>query len=281
MKYADLHVHTFYSDSTFSPEEVVTCAKEKALSAIAICDHDSVDGIEPCEKLGRPLGVEIIPGIELTAEKSDLEIHILGYYIDWHNQPFRKRLAELQSARVDRIHKMVEKLADHDVKMDAAEVMKLSRHGSVGRLHLARAMLNAGKIRDIREAFSKYIGFLKPCYVSKVKFTPKESIEMVLKVGGVPVLAHPGILEKDEYIPEFIEYGLRGIEVYHTDHKPHQTRCYEEIAARRGLIMTGGSDCHGLGKGRVLLGEIKVAYDTVDALRKEAARIKAKMRHDR
>ncbi len=274
MKYADLHVHTFYSDSTFSPEEVVSCAKDKGLSAIAICDHDSVDGIEPSKQVGDILGVEIIPAIELAVEKSDAEIHILGYFIEWQADWLRKKLKELQDFRVTRIHKMVEHLKDRHIEIDPNDVFKLSGKGSVGRLHLAQALLRSGKIKSFKEAFDKYIGFLKPCYVSNMRFSPQEAIDLLLKAGGVPVLAHPNVMGKDEYIPELIEYGLRGIEVYHTDHKQSAVKRYEELAKDHNLIMTGGSDCHGLGKGRVLLGGVRVPYDIVNRLREESEKIR-------
>lgn len=274
MKFADLHVHTFYSDSTFSPEEVLSYAKERGLSAIAICDHDCLDGIEPCQKIGSELGVEIIPGIEMTVEKLDAEVHILGYFIDWRLEWLRERLKEMQEARIYRIYKMVDKLKDINITIDPMDVLNISGRGSVGRLHLAKAMLNAGKVKNLKQAFEKYIGFSKPCYVSNIKFTPQESVEMIIKAGGVPVLAHPGLMGKDEYIEEFVDYGLRGIEVYHTEHKPSVVRYYENVANRFNLIMTGGSDCHGLGKGRVLLGEVRVPYKVVEDLKAESEKIR-------
>lgn len=275
MKYADLHVHTFYSDSTFSPEEVVSCAKGKGLDAIAICDHDSIDGIEPCIKAGDIAGVEIVPGIELTVEKSDAEIHILGYFVDWQAEWFQKKLKVIQTHRIDRIHKMVDKLNDAGFNMTADDVFKLAGKGSVGRLHLAQAMMNTGKVRTFREVFEKYIGFLKPCYVANIKFSPREAIGMLLKAGGVPVLAHPDVSGKDEYIPELIECGLRGIEVYHTEHKASITKHYEKLAAEHNLLMTGGSDCHGMGKGRVLMGGVRVAYELVEKLKAESEKIRS------
>ena len=277
MKYADLHVHTFYSDSTFSPEEVVSCAKEKGLDAIAICDHDCIDGIEPCRAIGSTLGVEIIPGVEMTVEKEDAEIHILGYFIDLKADWFRKRLKEIQESRVSRIHRMVEKLRDFQIDIDTSEVFKMAGKGSVGRLHLARALLKSGKIKTMKEVFDKYIGFLKPCYVSNARFTPREAMETILKVGGVPVLAHPYVMGKDEYIPELVEWGLRGIEVYHTEHNAKTVSHYEELAKRYGLLATGGSDCHGLNKGRVLMGGVKVPYELVEKLKAESERIRSRV----
>ena len=278
VKYADLHVHTLYSDSTFSPEEVVSYAKAKNLSAIAICDHDTVDGIEPCMILGDKAGVEIIPGIEMSVEKIDAEIHILGYFIDWKQDWLRKKLKIIQNSRVERVHLIIEKLKSLGIKVDAEEVFKLAvNKGSVGRLHVAKAMLNSGVIKNFKEAFDKYIGFSKPCYVPYTKLLPREVVEFILKAGGVPVIAHPNLIGNDEYINEFMEYGLRGLEVYHTDHKPHVSKRYEALAKEKGLIMTGGSDCHGMGKGRILLGSVRVPYDIVEKLREEAGRINTKL----
>lgn len=271
MKYADLHVHTFYSDSTFSPEEVVSHAKAKGLAAIAICDHDTVDGIGPCTAIGDKEGVEIIPGIEMSVEKIDAEIHILGYFIDWKQDWLRAKLKDIQDSRVERVHLIMEKLGSLGIKVDAEEVFKIAvNKGSVGRLHVAKAMLNSGVIKNLKEAFDKYIGFSKPCYVPYTKLLPKEVMEFILKAGGVPVIAHPNLIGNDEYIDEFVRHGLRGLEVYHTDHKPNVSRRYEAIAKEKRLIMTGGSDCHGMGKGRILMGSVRVPYAVVEELRNAA-----------
>lgn len=279
-KYADLHVHTFYSDSTFSPEEVVSCAKDRGLAAIAICDHDTVDGIDPCMAIGREKGVEIIPAIEMSVEKMDAEIHVLGYFIDWKQEWLRKKLKEIQDSRIERIFAMIEKLRAMGVKIDAEEVFRIAvNKGSVGRLHVAKAMLNSGAIKNLREAFEKYIGFAKPCYLPYTKLSPKETMEFILNAGGVPVIAHPDLIGNDVYIDEFVGHGLRGLEVYHTDHKPHVARKYEAMAKDLGLIMTGGSDCHGMGKGRILMGTVRVPYELVEKLREESEKIKLNYRH--
>ena len=275
MKFADLHIHTDFSDSTFSPEEVARCAGERGLSAIAICDHDCVDGIAPCADAASSLGIEVIPGIELTVEKEDAEIHILGYFIDWKTEWFRKRLKDMQEARIGRIHRMVEKLNAAGIDVKAEDVFKLAGRGTVGRLHLAQAMLKTGKVKSFKEAFNKYIGFAKPCYAYHAKFSALEAMELLLKVGGVPVLAHPGIMNKDEYIPELVGLGLRGIEVYHTDHNAGTVRRYEELAKQYGLLMTGGSDCHGMGKGKPLIGTTRVPYELVEKLKAESEKIRS------
>lgn len=274
-KFADLHVHTSYSDSTFSPEEVVACAKEKGLDAIAICDHDSVEGIAPCEELASKSGIEIVPGIEISAEKKDAEIHILGYFIDWKEDWFNKKLKQIRSSRVERVYKIIDKLKSFNINIEADEIFKLAgNNASVGRMHIAQAIINSGAVKGAREVFEKYIGFLKPCYVPYTKFSPEEAIKTVLKARGVPVLAHPDIMGQDEYIETLVGYGLRGIEVYHTDHKTPAVKRYEQMAKDLGLLVTGGSDCHGLGKGRILMGTVKVPYEIVEKLREEARHIR-------
>src|SRR3989338_1389287 len=150
---------------------------------------------------------------------------------------------------------MVSKLISFNIKVNAEEVFALAgNNASVGRMHIAQTMLNSGGVSNMKEAFDKYIGFGKPCYVPYTKFSPREAIEIILKAGGVPVLAHPDLMGRDDYIKEFITYGLRGIEVFHTDHKSHVSKRYESMAEEHGLLVTGGSDCHGMGKGRVLMG---------------------------
>lgn len=274
-RFADLHVHTFHSDSTFAPEQVVEVAHKKGLAAIAITDHDNVAGIDPSIKFAERYGIEVIAGVELTAEADDLEIHILGYFIDWKTEWFEKKLAKIRQARLERICEMIEKLKKQGISIDLKKVLALSGTGSVGRLHLATVLYNEGIISSISEAFWKYIGVKSSCYVKKYKLTPKEAMDMILKLGGVPVLAHPRILGRDDLIPGFIEAGLRGIEVYHTEHSNAAVSHYMDLAVRNNLVMTGGSDCHGMGKGRVLLGKVKVPYSLVDALKEESAKIRA------
>lgn len=277
-KFADLHIHTFYSDSTLSPEEVLYYADKSALSAIAICDHDSVDGIGFCKEIGDKTGIEVIAGLELTVEKTDAEIHLLGYCIDAQAGWLKEKLKGLQEARLVRVHKMVEKLENSGIKLDPAEVIKSAGKGSVGRMHVAQAMLKTGKVKSFKEIFGKYIGFMKSCYVPSVKLTPEDAIKMVLDAGGVPVVAHPVTMGNDEYIRELVTYGLRGIEVYHTDHRPSDIKRYEDIAKEHSLLMTGGSDCHGMGKGRVMIGTVRIPYDLVEKLKKESESIRNERR---
>jgi len=268
-KKADLHVHTSFSDSTFPPGHVVDYAAKIGLACIAICDHDVIDGIEPAMRAAQQHGLEIIPGVELTAEKQGSEIHILGFFIDWQDTALRRRLAQLCEQRIQRIRDMVDKLKGHGIVVDAEEVFALGGEGSVGRLHLARAMHQGGHTKTVEEAFRKYIGNGKPCHVSKINLTPEDAIGEIVKAKGVPVLAHPGVMGNDGFIASYVKGGLRGIEVYHPEHPPALSRHYEKLAGQYDLLMTGGSDCHGYGKERILMGSVTVPYELVEKLKDE------------
>lgn len=271
-KVADLHVHTYLSDGTFSPRQVLETAHKLGLSCIAITDHDSIDGIGPAMDLAASHNIEVIPGVELTAEANDEEVHIIGYFIDWKNEEFQAKLRLICQARVDRIKEMIAKLAKFGVKIEAKEVFEVAGPGAVGRLHLAQVMQQKGYVQSTNEAFQKYIRNHGPCYVKKYTLSPKEAIELIKSVGGVPVVAHPHLLKMDELISGFIEDGLQGIEVYHSDHPDLATTHYEKLARRYGLLITGGSDCHGLGKGEVLMGKVRLPYKYVSELKKAAGK---------
>jgi len=266
-KKADLHVHTTFSDGTFTPQEVILKAKEKGLDTIAITDHDCVDGIEPCIEAAGPEGIEVIPGIELTCEWKQTEIHMLGYFIDYKQQWLKDKLAEICQDRIKRMRKMIESLRRFNINVDLGEVLEISGNGSLGRLHLAQALLKTRKVGSIQESFNKYIGLGKPCYVRGFRIDPFEAINIITKAGGISVLAHPHLLGKDEYISEFVKAGLKGMEVYHTDHPDNATNRYKELAESFGLLLTGGSDCHGMGKSRVLMGGVTVPYEIVEKLK--------------
>lgn len=275
MKYADLHIHTKFSDGTFSPERIVRQAHQLGLSCIAITDHDTVCAIEPARREAESLGIELIPGVELAAEVDDYEIHILGYFIDWQAGWFGKKLEQICDVRRRRALAIIEKLRAFGISLDSDEVMREAALGSVGRLHVARIMERGGFVHSIQEAFNKYIGNGRPCYVKKFRLTPAEAINMIYRLKGLAVLAHPYTIGNDELIPGFVRLGLRGIEVYYPEHNKSTTGHYRDLAEKYGLLVTGGSDCHGLGKDRVLMGEVKIPYDLVEALKKEAEALKS------
>jgi len=267
-KYIDLHVHTNYSDGTFSPEEVVRYAQEVELTAIAITDHDCVDGILPAMEEAKDRDLEIIPGLELAAEIDDFEIHLIGLLLDWQDPWLKDQLKKIRNARTERMQKMVEKLNDLGIGIKMEQVMALSREkGAVGRLHLARALLEGGYTHSIRQAFVRFIGRNSPCYVKRMIISPKEAIEMIRRVKGIPIFAHPGNMRHDEVIPDLIKYGLMGIEVLHTNHNVSASNHYRQLAQNYGLLMSGGSDCHGAGKGYPLMGKVEVQYSILDTMR--------------
>lgn len=273
-RYADLHVHTNFSDGTFSPEEVVREANSKGFSCICICDHDCVGAIEPAMECAKGTPLEIVPGVELTVIKDGREIHVLGYFISWKEKWFQEVMKRVQGERDVRIDKMLGKLRRFGIKLDKESVMRLAGgKGSVGRLHLARALADSGAVSSVQAAFNIYIGDFKPCYVEDIGFSPKEAVDLIMKAKGVPVLAHPAVLRDDSLVQEFIKDGVRGIETYHSDHRPSDSKKYEKMAEDYGIIATGGSDCHGHAKRRVLMGDVKVPYAVVERLREEAERI--------
>ncbi|MDP8263303.1 MAG: PHP domain-containing protein [Candidatus Ancaeobacter aquaticus] len=266
-EYIDLHIHTNYSDGTYSPSEVVHQASRIGLRAISITDHDTVDGIEEAMNAARDLSLEIIPGIELSADDGNNQMHILGYYIDWRNPTFNAQLTELSDDRLNRARSIVDKLNQIGVKIDFNEVMNISGKGTVGRMHIAQAMKKKGIVNTVQESFNKYIGNGRSAYTAKYKLRPGEAIKLIKDSGGVSVVAHPGLLKRQAIIEELIDLGLDGIEVYHTDHKPAAVKKYLLVAAAHNLIVSGGSDCHGLGKDKMLMGTVKVPYDVLERMK--------------
>ena len=246
----DLHVHTTASDGTMSPTEVVHLAKEKNLKAIAITDHDSIDGIEEAQKVGNELSVEIIPGIEISANFRDGSLHLLGYYVETQGGPLATKLARLKQSRSERNPQIVEKLNRLGVKITYQDVLEASGGGQVGRPHFAQLLVDRGYVRSINDAFDRYLTRGAPAYVDKYRFEIGEAIDVVLEAGGIPVLAHPRTLnlsreDLKRFVTTLARQGLMGIEVYYPDHSAGQRRRFRGLAEKLGLIQTGGSDFHG------------------------------------
>ena len=270
----DLHLHTNFSDGTSTPEEVVNEAKKNGFSIISICDHDCIDGIEPAAEAGRTHGIRVIPGVEITAEKDDLEIHILGYFIDYKDAELKKRLATIRKIRERRIFDMIDKLKDFNINVSAEEVFKLSKEGSVGRPHLARILVKEGFVKNESEAFDKYLGDKAPCYVRRFNFSPEEAIDIIIQAKGIPVYAHPKVMGRDDFIGEFAKAGLRGLEVYHSDHSASVRDRYRKLAEEHNLLITGGSDYHGTVKKDVFIGKVNIPYELVEKLEQEAKKLR-------
>lgn len=271
-KYIDLHIHTNYSDGGFTPTEVVNYARKIGLSAIAITDHDIVDGIEEALFIGEKCSIEVVPGVELSAKGIDTfqeEMHILGYYIDWKNKGFQEKLYSFRQARKERAYKILEKLHSLGVRIKEEDVFKSVKKGSLGRLHFARVLLKEKYVKNTTEAFKKYLGYKKPAYVPKLNWRPEEAIKCILEVGGIPILAHP-LCENvnKESLEKLIKFGLVGIEIYHSKHKDVDFNTLQKSFSKYGLLFTGGTDCHGrLDNNPPLMGTIKIPYSILGRLK--------------
>jgi predicted metal-dependent phosphoesterase TrpH len=269
---ADLHIHTTSSDGASTPEEVVRMAAHAKLRAVSITDHDTMDGIGPARAEAVLQGIDILDGVELSTECDGLEVHILAYCIGPENIRFQEYLTLFRSARLNRAQKIVAKLQNLGIDISFDQVLKLSGSGSVGRPHIAQAMLTTGKIGSIAEVFEHYIGIGKPAYEPRLKYHPVEMVRLVRKLGGVPVLAHPGISCDYDLIMSLVDAGLQGLEVYHPKHSRELEEYYLGLCRTHGLAATGGSDFHGVGvTGHGRLGEARVPYAAVLQLRALAA----------
>jgi predicted metal-dependent phosphoesterase TrpH len=268
---ADLHLHTLYSDGIDTPERVVELAKAAGLSAIALTDHDNTEAFAVAEPAARRLGIELIPGIEMSASAEGQEVHVLGLFLGFDHPPLVAHLKEQQARRVRRVHEMVRRLSEVGVRVSAEEVLELAGVGTVGRPHVARILLKHGYISSLPEAFSKYLGPNNPGFVPGSPLPPSVVIRLILDAGGVPVLAHPVYLKRDPLIETFAREGLAGLEVYHSGHTPEQVRHYEGIAGRLKLLKTGGSDYHGDSKEGLPVGAVTIPYELVESLRQWTA----------
>lgn len=270
--YADLHVHTKYSDGTFSPAESVNYAKKSGLAAISITDHDTTDGIAEAIAEGLNTGVEVIPGVELSAEPKNVnsqEMHILGYFMNWQNESFQQQLKIFKEAREKRAFQILEKLKNMGIALDEQKLLNIKKVSVIGRLHIAKMLIEQNVVSNTYQAFRKYLGYGKPAYVPKFRLAPNEAIKMILQVGGIPVLAHPHCNNVDhDVVKSLVDSGLKGIEVWHTKHTPEETNKFRKMAIKFGLIMTGGSDCHGeVNNAAPIMGTVKVPYDVVSQLK--------------
>ncbi|RBP36841.1 PHP domain-containing protein [Garciella nitratireducens] len=262
MAFIDLHIHTTASDGIFTPKEIIHWAYKKNLKAIAITDHDTIDGLEEALEEGKKYNIEVIPGIEISTNYNNLEIHILGYYIDYEDLSLHKWLSQIRISRYIRAKKIIEKLNNLGFKITMDEIINIVGTGTIGRPHIAKALINHNYVKDKKEAFEKYLGKGKPAFVERYKITPIEAIKNILHHKGVPVLAHPGLINNNDFI-FIIEYlinnGLQGLEVFHPKHNYDVEKKYYNIAKKYNLLITGGTDCHGdLINGKPILGNLNI-----------------------
>jgi predicted metal-dependent phosphoesterase TrpH len=276
--FVDLHIHSTASDGSLSPSEIINLAKELGLRAVAITDHDTIEG--SAEALGQPPSpsLEILSGIEISADVSCGTMHILGYLIRLDDSSLTQTLKKVQEARANRNVKIIERLQDLGVDIEYEDVIKVSGGGQVGRPHIAQVLVEKGVVQSFGEAFRRYLRKWGPAYVPRYRLQPAEAIQMILRAGGVPVLAHPFTLDaQDEAELEGIlrdlkQAGLKGMEVYHPEYGRELTTCYESLARRQGLLMTGGTDFHGQVKPEVQMGmgrgDLRISYRLVEELKK-------------
>jgi predicted metal-dependent phosphoesterase TrpH len=268
--FADLHLHTNFSDGTFTPEELAEQARCHGLAALALTDHDTVEGCARAQAACAARGIEFIPGTELTAEWEGMEAHILGYFLDTANPELLAKMRRFQIARQGRVTEMVARLNKLNIPITAESVFVLANCRSPGRPHVGRALVEQGFCKTQDEAFDRFLKANRPAWVPKFKVSIQQAIDLIHQAGGLAVLAHPGCNRSDDVIPELADAGIDGLECYHSRHSPAATRKYLGIAEERRLLVTGGSDCHGMSKGKPLIGGIRLAYDRVTRL-KEAA----------
>jgi hypothetical protein len=265
--HADLHLHTCFSDGTYTPEEVAGHGKRCDLAALSVVDHDSLEGCPRMEAACREHGIEFIPGSELTAEVEGRELHLLAYGMDIGHAQLLRAMARCQEVRQERIREIVGCLNRLGVPMQAEAVFSLANCRSPGRPHVARALVEAGYCRDLDHAFERFLKRGRPAWVPKHKMSAAEAIQLIHDAGGVAVLAHPGIGRTDNLLPALVADGLDGIECFHTKHSTPITEHYMMLADRHRLIITGGSDCHGMNKGQPLIGTVRLPYAHVQQLK--------------
>ena len=271
MKFADLHLHTHFSDGTFSPEELVGHAQRLGFAVLALTDHDSVEGCPRMAEACGAAGIEFITGAELTAEHNGTELHLLGYFVDTLNEKLLVDIARFQAVRQDRIREMVARLNALNVPLEVETVFTLANCKSPGRPHVARALVKAGLCRSLDEAFERFLKKSRPAWVPKARMSALEGVELIHQAGGLAVMAHPGLNRSDDVIPALVDAGLDGIECFHTKHPAATSAHYLEIAGKFNLLVTGGSDCHGFSKCKPLIGNVKLPYERVEKLKQAAA----------
>ena len=244
MGFVDLHVHTTASDGSLSPTQVVELGASIGLRVLSIADHDSTEGIAEAQATATRLPIEVIPSVEINAEFAHSELHVLGYYVDPACRPLQRMLRKLREGRLSRAQGMVAALGLMGMHLEWDRVAQLAGVGSaLGRPHVAQAMVERGYVGSVEEAFAQHIGRGRPAYVERFKLRPDDAVELIREAGGLPVLAHP--LRVMDVVPELMASGLAGVEAYYTGYTQAETELLLSLAAKHGLLVTGGSDFHG------------------------------------
>jgi len=269
MSHIDLHVHSTASDGRYSPAEIVRMAVSKGLKTIALADHDTVDGVAPALVAAREFpGLKVIPAVELSTDTPSGEVHVLGYFIDHTDREFKASLERMRNSRIVRAEKMVVKLKQLGCNIEWERIQEIAGKGSIGRAHVAQALLEKGYISSFKEAFSKYIGHDCPAYVGREKLVPVAAVQLILQTNGLPVLAHPFTsLNPEAMIKELKTVGLAGIEAYYAGYLPAEVSSLLNLAQKYDLIPTGGTDYHGIDvTSDIMLGGTEVPSSCVERL---------------
>ena len=279
MSRIDLHLHTTHSDGSLSPTEVLRLAHKAGVTALAITDHDIVSGIPEAIAAGAELGVEIIPGVEISSRVGNSELHILGYCLQWQDQELNQRLAALRKSRHSRNPQIIERLRALGLDVTYEEVRALAGTDSVGRPHIARLLMDKQYVTSAKDAFDRYLAEGRPAYVARELPKPADAIAWIRAAGGVAVLAHPTWAKVsgeglNTLLTTLKAEGLGGIEVHYSTHTKRQTTEYLDLAKRLNLLVTGGSDFHGITKPDIEVGtgrgDLKVSEKLLDPLKKAA-----------
>jgi len=275
-KVIDLHTHSNKSDGSMTPSELVRYAKEKGLAAIALTDHDNIDGVREAMEEGKRVGIEVVPGIELSA-KSETETHILGYFIDIENKEFLEALEEIKRVRIKRNEDTERKLHENGFNVSFDEAKEFAGTGIVGRAHFAKVMVKKGYAESVKDAFDRYLSNGKPCYSNLQGISATECVKLIKSAGGVAFVAHLHLIRKsDEDLLEFLKElkaaGLCGIEGYYSEYTPEMQEKYQSMAKELGFIVSGGTDFHAamkphieIGKG---LGNLKIPYSVLEGIKR-------------
>ncbi len=241
---ADLHTHTTFSDGDLSPTELIDLAKKKKLTTIAITDHDTVAGLDIAINYAVNMNIEVIPGIELSVDFDGIEVHILGYFIDRNHDELLNYIKQFDKNRLERAEKIVKRLNNLGVDVSMSQVQQFSKNAPICRPHIAKALYNFGHIKNINQAYAKYIGDYAPANVKKEHFPPEHVLKIIKNVGGLSFIAHPGRM-KEDILLKLIKLGIDGIETIHPSHSPTKSEYYKGIVNEYYLLESGGSDFHG------------------------------------
>ncbi len=265
-EFADLHMHSFYSDGLLSPEAIVHHAAMIGLRAIALTDHDTAEGYHEALGAGSRLGVEVISGIELSAMIDGRDAHILGYFFDPENFILQNALQKYKDARVERAKRILKKLEEFNIYISFEEVQAKAGRGVIARPHIADLLIEKGHSDNIYQVFNQYLGQDAAAYEEKYKISPVEAVDLIHQAGGLAVIAHPTLNLKESHVYEMIRAGVDGIECTHPKHTPLSATHFARIAAQHKILEAGGSDCHG--RGQIQIGNWKIPYANIEKMKK-------------